>query len=159
MSDGRARRGALYPILRQHFELQADLDLCAAVYGGDTLRSELAGLAKLVAEAALAGDTEAAALFTAAAEELAQIVDAVQRGLGIPAGVPVTVSYSGGLFQQRELLLEPLKLRLAGHGRTYRFAEPRLSPVAGAALYAAKLSNAPLDAAGISALDGSTRAL
>lgn len=153
MSDGRARRGALHPILKRHFELQTDLDLCAAVYGGDTLRSELAGLAKVVAEAAVAGDTEAAALFAAAADELAQIVDAVQRGLAIPVGVPVPVSYSGGLFQQRELLLEPLKLRLAGRGRTYRFAEPRLSPVAGAALYAAKLSGTPLDAAGISALE------
>jgi N-acetylglucosamine kinase-like BadF-type ATPase len=159
MSDGRARRGALYHILKQHFALQADLDLCAAVYGGDTLRSELAGLAKLVAQAASAGDAEAAALFAAAAGELAQIVNAVQRGLGIPAGVPVTVSYSGGLFQQRELLLEPLQSNLAGYGRTYRFAEPRLSPVAGAALYAAKLGGAPLGAAGISALDSSTRDL
>ena len=95
----------------------------------------------------------AAAAFTAAADELAQIVDAVQRGLGVPDGVPVTVSYSGGLFLQRELLLEPFKLALAGHGRAYRFAEPRLSPVAGAALYAAKLSGAPLDAHGISVLE------
>jgi N-acetylglucosamine kinase-like BadF-type ATPase len=152
MSDGRARRGALYDILKQHFDLKADLDLCAAVYGGDTLRSELAGFARLVAEAAVAGDAEAAAVFTAAAAELAQIAAAVKRGLGIPDGVPVTVSYSGGLFQQRELLLEPFKLALAGHGRAYRFAEPRLSPVAGAALYAAKLSGAPLDAEGITAL-------
>jgi N-acetylglucosamine kinase-like BadF-type ATPase len=152
MSDGRARRGALYDILKQHFDLKADLDLCATIYDGGTLRSELAGFAKLVAEAAAAGDAEASAVFTAAAEELAQIVDAVQRGLGVPDGVPVTVSYSGGLFQQRELLLEPFKKALAGHGRGYLFAEPRLSPVAGAALYAAKLTGAPLDAEGITAL-------
>jgi N-acetylglucosamine kinase-like BadF-type ATPase len=153
MSDGRAPRGALYDIARRHFGLKADLDLCAAIYGETALRNELAGLAKLVAEAALAGDAEAAAVFTAAAAELAQIVAALHRGLGIPDGEPVTVSYSGGLFQQRELLLEPFKLALAGHGRTYRFAEPRSSPVAGAALYAAKLSGAPLDAAAISALE------
>jgi N-acetylglucosamine kinase-like BadF-type ATPase len=152
MSDGRAPRGALYGIVRRHFGLKADLDVCAAIYGETALRNELAGLAKLVAEAALAGDAEAAAVFAAAAAELAQIVAAVQRGLGIPAGVPVTVSYSGGLFQQRELLLQPFESMLAGHGRIYRFAQPRVSPVAGAALYAAKLSGAPLDADGIDAL-------
>ena len=152
MSDGRAPRGPLYDILRRHFGLQADLDLCAAIYGESALRSELAGLARLVAEAAAAGDAEAAAVFAAAAEELAQIVAAVQQGLRIPAGIPVTVSYSGGLFQQRELLLEPLQRILARDGGVYRFAQPRLSPVAGAALYAAKLSGAPLDAAAVTRL-------
>ncbi len=152
MSDGRAPRGALYDIVRRHFGLKADLDLCAAIYGETALRNELAGLAKLVAEAALAGDAEAAAVFTAAAAELAQIVAALHRGLGIPDGVPVTVSYSGGLFQQRELLLAPLRTSLARDGGMYRFAEPCLIPVAGAALYAAKLSGAPLDADGINSL-------
>lgn len=145
MSDGRAPRGALYDIFRQHFGLTADLDLCAAVYGQGA-RSDVAGLAKLVADAALAGDTLAAGVFGAAADELAQIVDAVHRGLAIPHGVIVTVSYSGGLFQQRELLLEALQRRLAdrAHG-SYRFAVPRLPPVAGAAIYAAKLNQAPLN--------------
>jgi N-acetylglucosamine kinase-like BadF-type ATPase len=145
MSDGRAPRGALYDIFRQHFGLTADLDLCAAIYGQGA-RSDVASLAKLVADAALIGDTLAAGVFGAAADELAQIVAAVQRGLEIPAGVPVTVSYSGGLFQQRELLLEPLQRRLADAGRaTHRFVEPRLPPVAGAAMYAAKLRGTPLN--------------
>lgn len=63
------------------------------------------------------------------------------------------VSYSGGLFQQRELLLMPLQSKLAQARRKYRVVAPRLSPVAGAALYAAKLSGAPLGEAAIKELD------
>src|SRR5271165_7118014 len=32
MADGRAERGALYEIVRQHFDIVEDLDLCARVY-------------------------------------------------------------------------------------------------------------------------------
>ncbi len=146
MSDGRAQRGALYDIVRRHFALTADLDLCAAIYGASRIqRSNLAALSTLVVQAALAGDAQATALFDQAADELAQIIHAVHDQLHVPEGITVTVSYSGGMFQQRELLLAPLQSRLANaHDRQYRVVAPRLSPVAGAALYAAKLSGAPL---------------
>jgi N-acetylglucosamine kinase-like BadF-type ATPase len=146
MSDGRAERGVLYDIVRRHFGLRADLDLCAAIYGESRIqRSSLAALSTLVAEAAVAGDAQATALFALAADELAQIIDAVHDQLRVPEGTTVTVSYSGGMFQQRELLLASLQSRLANaRGSRYRVVAPRLSPVAGAALYAAKLSGAPL---------------
>jgi N-acetylglucosamine kinase-like BadF-type ATPase len=146
MSDGRAQQDALYDIVRRHFGLTADLDLCAAIYGESRIqRSNLAALSTLVAEAAVAGDAQATALFALAADELAQIVDAVHDQLQVPEGATVMVSYSGGLFQQRELLLAPLQARLAdARGSRYRVVAPRLSPVAGAALYAARLSGAPL---------------
>lgn len=153
MSDGRIARGPLYDILRRHFVLRSDLDLCAAIYGqAQTQRSNLAALAPLVAEAAQMGDAAASALFTEAADELAQIIDAVHRQLLVPAQVRFSVSYSGGLFQQRDLLLARLQSSLANRGPRYRLAPPRLPPVAGAALYAAKLSGAPLGAPAISQL-------
>lgn len=145
MSDGRAARGPLYDIVRRHFSLRADLDLCAAIYGESRIqRSNLAALATLVAQAAVGGDAQAAGLFCLAADELAQIVEAVRDQLQVPAGTTVMVSYSGGLFQQRELLLAPLQAKLVQARGGYRVVAPRLSPVAGAALYAAKLSGAPL---------------
>jgi N-acetylglucosamine kinase-like BadF-type ATPase len=153
MSDGRTARSVLYDILRRHFGLQTDLDLCAAVYD-KSQRSNLAALSTLVAQAATAGDAQAAALFSRAADELAQIVDAVHRRLEIPADVTVTVSYTGGLFQQRELLPALLQAKLATAGKRYRVVEPRLSPAAGAALYAARLSGVPLLAPAISVLEG-----
>lgn len=154
MSDGRLERGPLYDMLRRHFELQSDLDLCAAIYDqAQVRRSNLAALAPLIAAAARQGDLRAAALFTAAAGELAQLIDAVHRQLAVPPESTLSVSYSGGLFQQRDLLLAPLLERLATAGGRYRAVVPRLPPAAGAALYAARCSRMPLSAAAIGALE------
>jgi N-acetylglucosamine kinase-like BadF-type ATPase len=154
MSDGRTKRDALYDMLRRHFGLQSDLDLCAAIYDkSQNQRSSLAALSTLIAEAATAGDLQALALFSRAADELVQIIDAVHRELEIPEHSTVTVSFSGGMFRQRDLLLIPLEAKLAINPRRYRVAAPRLPPEAGAALYAAKLSGAPLTAQAISAME------
>jgi hypothetical protein len=63
------------------------------------------------------------------------------------------VSYTGGIFNERELVLEPFLAVLSKDARTYRVAPPRLPPVAGAAVYAAKLSGAPLGAQAIHQLE------
>jgi N-acetylglucosamine kinase-like BadF-type ATPase len=154
MSDGRSPRGALYGLVRRRFALQEDLDLCAAIYGKSTAqRSELAQLSRLVAEAARTSDEAARALFVQAATELAEIVDAVRDALPVPAEVDLPLSYSGGLFQLRDLLLAPFEQALAQRARRYRLLAARLPPDAGAALQAAKLAGAPLDAASLAALE------
>jgi N-acetylglucosamine kinase-like BadF-type ATPase len=154
MSDGRAPRGALYECVRHHFALQEDLDLCAAIYGKSVAqRSQFAQLSRVVAEAANAGDAAARALFLQAAQELADMVDAVHTQIQVPAHVHLAVSYSGGMFEQRELLLTPLAAELLSRARNYRFVAARLPPDAGAALHAAKLAGAPLSAASITALE------
>jgi N-acetylglucosamine kinase-like BadF-type ATPase len=154
MSDGRSERGPWYDMVRTQFALQSDLDICAAIYGdGRTGRSDIATLAPLAARAAAAGDAQVAALFARAADELVQIVDAVYHQLDIPAHLSVTVSYSGGMFNERQLLLDPFLANLSKNARRYRSAPPRLPPVAGAALYAAKLSGAPLGAQAIHILE------
>jgi N-acetylglucosamine kinase-like BadF-type ATPase len=156
MSDGRTARGALYNMLRAHFGLQSDLDLCAAI-DDKSQRSNLAALSPLIAQAATGGDVQASALFSRAADELVQVVDAVHRQLAVPDGATVMLSYSGGMFQQRDLLLAQLQSKLAVDSRRYRVVAPRLPPAAGAALYAAKLSGAPLSAAAVSALEAQLR--
>lgn len=159
MSDGRTARGPLYEILRRHFGLPADLDLCAAIYNKEQIqRSRLAALSPLIAEAAAAGDGEASALFDRAVDELVQMVEAVHDRLAIPEDLPVPVSYSGGMFTQRDLLLTRLQSKLEGGDQRYRLEAPRLPPVAGAALYAAGLAGAPLSAQAIVALQSHCRA-
>jgi N-acetylglucosamine kinase-like BadF-type ATPase len=158
MSDGRSPRGALYRRVRQHFALEEDLELCAAVYGKSVAqRSQFAQLSRLVAEAAGAGDAAARALFAQAAAELADMVDAVRDQLRVPEDMQLPVSYSGGLFNLRELLLAPLEAALASRGRNYRFLAARLPPDAGAALHAAKLGGTPLTAASVAALEAQVR--
>ncbi|HWG71374.1 MAG TPA: BadF/BadG/BcrA/BcrD ATPase family protein, partial [Steroidobacteraceae bacterium] len=153
MSDGRAPKAALYELMRQHFKLRADLDLCAAVYGPPALtRSELAALAPLVAHAARDDDACARELFERAAQELAAMVHAVRDHLEVPSPLPLPVSYSGGMFRLEGLLRPMLETELTAGDRCYEFVEPRLAPVAGAALYAAKLAGAPLPGESIAAL-------
>lgn len=158
MSDGRTARGPLYALVRRHFELEQDLDLCAAIYGKDAAqRSRFALLSKIVAEAADAGDGAARGLFTQAARELADLIDAVRRSLEVDQRLEVQVSCTGGLFGLRNLLLEPLALALASTGRPYRLVSARLPPEAGAALYAARLGGAPLGADSLARLEGRLR--
>jgi N-acetylglucosamine kinase-like BadF-type ATPase len=153
MSDGRIERGPLHRLIRGHFQLRGDLDLCAAVYGPPALaRSGIAGLAPIAAEAARAGDAQSRELFDAAARELAALVDLVRDKLNVPHPLPLPVSYSGGMFQFGDLVLDPLRAALAGSDRGYEFIAPRLSPGGGAALHAAKLSGAPLTSSAVDEL-------
>jgi N-acetylglucosamine kinase-like BadF-type ATPase len=153
MSDGRIPKGMLYQLVRQRFGLQGDLDLCAAIYGPPALtRSELASLAPLVAKAAANGDLAARQLFEKAAVELAALVHAVRRALAPPTEAVVPVSYSGGMFQFGAILLEPLRAALAAAEQRYDFAAPRLTPVAGAALHAARLGGTALSSAALAEL-------
>jgi N-acetylglucosamine kinase-like BadF-type ATPase len=154
MSDGRVPPGALYDLVRRHFVLQNDLDLCAAIYGKRLAqRSQFAQLSRLVVEAASAGDTAAHALFVQAAAELTDIIDAVRNRLQVPQEARLAVSYSGGMFESHELLLAPLSKALASPARNYSFVTARLRSDAGAAVHAATLSGTPIDAASIAALE------
>ncbi|MDB6085760.1 MAG: N-acetylglucosamine kinase [Gammaproteobacteria bacterium] len=145
MSDGRSPKTALYPLIRERFQLNADLDVCAAVYGPPPLaRSELAALAPLVARAAREGDAAAHGLFERASQELAAIVHAVRDQLAVPSPTALPVSYSGGMFRLDGLLKPLLEAALSAGDRRYEFVVPRLPPAAGAALYAAKLAGAAL---------------
>lgn len=154
MSDGRAPRGALYELVRRHFALQHDLDLCAAIYGKRLAqRSQFAQLSRLVVEAATAGDPAALALFEQAAAELGELIDAVRNGLKVPPDVRLPVSYSGDLFTPNDLLLTPLRSCVESPTRNYNFVSARLPSDAGAAVHAAKLSGQPLGEASIAALE------
>jgi N-acetylglucosamine kinase-like BadF-type ATPase len=153
MSDGRIEPGLLHRLIREHFELNGDLDLCAAVYGPPPLtRSGIAGLAPIVAGAARAGDAQSRGLFHIAATELAVLVDLVRDKLNVPHQLSLPVSYSGGMFQFGDLVLDPLRAALDGSDRRYEFIAPRLSPGGGAALYAAKLNGVPLTSAAVAEL-------
>jgi N-acetylglucosamine kinase-like BadF-type ATPase len=143
MSDGRAVRGALYTLIREHFALVDDLDLCAAIYGKPLAqRSELARLAELVSRAATGGDSAAREIFARGVSELVLMLEAVLGRLEVGASEPVAVSYAGSLFKLEELCLTPLRQRL--DAQRFKLRPPRLSPAAGAALYAARVCGTPL---------------
>jgi N-acetylglucosamine kinase-like BadF-type ATPase len=154
MSDGRSPRAALYELVRQHFCIEDDLDLCARIYGSEgAWRSRVAALARIVGAAAIEGDDGARAIFRRGAEELAATVRAVLDSLQVPAGTRVPVSHSGGMFRDPQLLLERLRECLERDEPRARLVAPRLPPGIGAALYAARCSGNPLAAGAIAQLE------
>lgn len=154
MSDGRTARGPLYELIRRHFKLERDLDLCAAIYGEDAAqRSQLAQLSQIVTKAASEGDAAATGLIEQAAGELADLVEAVTEKLAIPPEMSVLVSYTGGMFRMGERLTVPLLTKLQLRSARYLLQQPRFPPEIGAALQAARLHESPLKSASLDALD------
>jgi len=143
MSDGRLPKGPLYAMFNEALRLQSDLDICTHVYGkGASSRGELAQLSQVVARAAQAGDAEAMGIFAQAGEELARIALAVRTALRFEPEEVALVSGSGGAFNTGDLLLSPFQKALHATGYPFDFVKPKHEPHIGAALYAARLSDA-----------------
>jgi N-acetylglucosamine kinase-like BadF-type ATPase len=153
MSDGRAQRGPLYELVRGRLGSRRDIELAAWVQAElDQGRSRLAALARLVHQAAENGDTQAAAIFTRAAHELAELVEGTRRTLGVPATQRALVSYSGGVFGIGARIIAPFTSALQAGGAAYEMTVPRFAPVIGAALYAARRCGQPFSAAALERL-------
>lgn len=152
MADCRAEPGPLLGLVREHFELKQDLDLCGEI-NGSAARSELAQLARLATAAAQAGDAQARQLLVRAGDELAALAAGVARNLGLAGIQAVPVSYSGGVFAAGDLVLGPLQAALARRLPGATLKTPRFGPELGAALYAARLGGRPLPAAALAKLE------
>ncbi len=154
MSDGRAPRGPLYDLIRERLGARQDLELTAWVQAEiNQERSRFAALARVVRRAAELGDAQADAIFRQAAQELAELVTATRRALAIPDVGRVPVSYSGGVFAIGALVTAPFAAALEAAGGHYTLTAPRFAPVIGAALYAARRSGHPLQAAALARLE------
>lgn len=151
MADCRAEPGPLLGLVREHFELKHDLDLCGEI-NGSAARSELAQVARLATAAANAGDVQARQLLVRAGDELAALAAGVARNLGVTGIQAVPVSYSGGVFAAGELVLGPLQAALSRRLPGSVLKTPRFGPEIGAALYAARLAGRPLSAEALTRL-------
>jgi len=153
MSDGRLSKGPLYAILKAHFDLGNDLDICGRIMGeGTPSRDRIAALSQQIAQAATEGDTQALQIFSQGAHELAAVIEAIRRQVGFASNETVRVSYSGGVFNSGDLILEPLRRALSDFSGHYNLTPPLLSPSLGAALYAARIAGEPLSAEAVARL-------
>ncbi|HEX7642897.1 MAG TPA: BadF/BadG/BcrA/BcrD ATPase family protein [Burkholderiaceae bacterium] len=158
MSDGRAEKGPLYALLRAQLQLENDLDLCAHVHSTlGAQRSAVARFSRTAHAAAVEGDAQAAEIFVRAAKELAQLVVALSARLRIPVGTTLRISYSGGVFNAGDVILNPFRQALAEQHKLFQMVEPALPPVIGAALYAAAQAGRPLSADALARLIQNSR--
>jgi N-acetylglucosamine kinase-like BadF-type ATPase len=146
MSDGRLTRGPLYTLIKERLQLVEDLDIVSLVidkWAGN--RASIAALATTVCEAARMDDEASARILSAAADELAALVETTRCVVGFTDQETVPVSYSGGMFSD-ERFLALFLTALQQLPAKYDVHRPLLDPAVGAALYAAKRSGHPLPA-------------
>lgn len=132
-ADGRDARGALYTLVRERLGIDDDFDVIGWAQRHYAERSSVSALAPIVTDAARAGDISALAILERAAQEEADMVDAIVRGLfhrSGPQSASIPVTYVGGTFAAGDLLLEPLARALGPGCRLVAPAhEPDLGPV------------------------------
>lgn len=123
--------------------------LMAWCYGLESRRSGIAGLARHVTTLAMDGDEVANRLIQRAAAELSEQLAVAWRRCGGTA--PIRWSYAGGVFNAAAIL-DQMTVRLGTSP-----SSPRLPPVGGAALRAARLAGWAVDDAWVDRLDANLR--
>lgn len=137
--DLREDRSCLYDVIRDSLSLYNEEDLIS--YYDNYLSGNREAIAKMqiyLSEAAKKGDFRARRLYDTAAYELFISIKGIYRKLGFSpeAPVPVPVSYSGGIFRNGDLILDPLKRYLKQ--LAINLTPPYLPPVQGGILLAAQ---------------------
>ncbi|MGN1389969.1 MAG: N-acetylglucosamine kinase [Bulleidia sp.] len=133
-ADGREEKTLLYDLVMKKLDLKEPEEMLARVieeWHGS--RERIASLSRTVLEGTEAEDPVCLSIYKEAAEELAEIAEAV-AGKG-NFGCPVPVSWSGGVFHSGKVLLDPLGAALPGR---YRLMAPFMGPAGGGVLLAMK---------------------
>ncbi|MGQ9364917.1 N-acetylglucosamine kinase [Azospirillum sp. ST 5-10] len=146
--DGRAPAPGFAGRLLAAMAIGPD-ELSAWCYGLANRRAGVAGLARHVAAIAADGEAAAQRLMDRAADELCEQLAAAWRLCGGTA--PLRWSYAGGVFNAPEMA-DRMAARLG-----VRPTQPRLPPVGGAVLRAARQAGWPIDDAWIGRLAAALR--
>ncbi len=104
--DGRSESTVLVDRIPPALDVSDMIQVAFKIYGLNMSREEVAGLAKIVAEAAADGDEVSRNILRGAAEELALAVTTAIRELGMQ-NRRIPVSYVGSVFDSGELVISP----------------------------------------------------
>ena len=138
-SDGRLPRTQLYEIVRKHFSIEDDFEICELVeHQISPYRKETAALQTLLLTSAREGDPFARKCYDEATDELAALVISNIRKLHFDDEDIINISYSGGLFSIDDLIRDSLFQKLAALLGTERinFHSPIMTPCEGAVMLA-----------------------
>lgn len=113
-ADGRGPETTLYDRVCQALDLSQPADLVSWFYDQERFRYRVAGLARLVEEAAADGDDTAAALLDQAAAHLTRAAQAVERQLSMEERFPLVLA--GGTFKACPSLGKRVEARLSLSG-------------------------------------------
>lgn len=136
-SDNRLVKTPLYYIFKEHLQIKTDFDLIFLIkdkYKED--RTKIAKLALLVYTAAKQGDNHAIDIFDKAAYECFLMIQGIVKQ--IQFNDTINISYSGSVFNAKDLIINPLKKYLSNDFKNIKLIPPILSPLKGAAFNALK---------------------
>jgi glucosamine kinase len=134
-SDGRSSPTLLTELLLSEYGCRDLVELRRLIYSSELGRDRLAAAARLVGQAAAAGDDAASRILHRAAGDLGQLVTTILAALDF-RDQPVPVSPVGGLFGGGEPILTPLLEQIREKGASVYLNEPRFSPAKGALVLA-----------------------
>lgn len=133
--DGRDEKSKLYYKVKDYLKLEDDGDVISIVIADWKLdRTKIASLSKLVNELYDEGDKYAIDIINNAAKELAEIVITLYKKLDFHS--KVDVSYSGGVFNMGDKIINELKKQLSSY--EINLIKPCLPPDKGSLLLALK---------------------
>lgn len=130
-ADGRFKKGNLYRIFKEQLSLNNDYDIIK--YVNEEIkadRREIAKFATLCSKAAKDGDKYAIDIFKKAGEELSGLINTLALDFSEDK---VNVSYIGGVFKSKDLILEPIKDNI---DKKVQLMSPKFPPEIGACLIA-----------------------
>ncbi|HEY3364800.1 MAG TPA: BadF/BadG/BcrA/BcrD ATPase family protein [Symbiobacteriaceae bacterium] len=139
--DGRGPDTMLRDRIKQRFLLEHMADLINLVYGNPAplQRSEIAGLAPMLMQAAREGDAIAREILRIAGRELGLAAAAVLQRLRWESGKPVLVAGSGPVFTAGSILTLPMEQVIRSVCPQAEMSQPRHTPAYGAVLLALRL--------------------
>jgi N-acetylglucosamine kinase-like BadF-type ATPase len=133
-TGSRVRRRALKETLLLHFKRDSLRDIAQSCYAEEISRDQLASFAARLDRLAQRDDVAAVALLNAAADELAELAEAVVVKLGVTRR-QLKVSHGGGVFKSR-LLLRRFAASVKARLPKAEVVAPRFGPDVGALLLA-----------------------
>ncbi|MGL4911488.1 MAG: N-acetylglucosamine kinase [Romboutsia sp.] len=135
-ADNRLEKGDLYYHIREILMIEDDFDIIDYVLNKiNKDRGKIAEFSSICYDSALKGDKNAIKIFEDAAYELSLLVKMIINELNFKD--EILVSYSGGVFKSKDMILNPLKENLKQYN--IKLIEPILEPGEGACLLAYKL--------------------
>lgn len=131
--DGRIAPTALTKLVYDRLGVGDVRGIVRFTYAPETEKKEIAALAPLVTEAAVAGDAAAKEILARAGRELSLLVAPVAEALGLTEG---TLALAGSLLTQTDALRTGVEALLRAQYPRMAFALPKEDAASGAALLA-----------------------
>jgi N-acetylglucosamine kinase-like BadF-type ATPase len=129
--DGRAPKTLLTDSICRELGISSAKDLPGVIYNSDSESVEIASLARLVAEAAEAGDMTARDILAHAGRDLGELAISVIKKLGLQSE-KFRVACVGSVFKSGECILGPLSEAVLGVAPEADIGPPLFPPTIGA---------------------------